>query len=90
MDLDEIIIQIKAIIKVLLFREYRMGLVGLLMLMVIFTKAKLSMEGQTDKDFIKINRSAIVVNLKITRNMEKVFKRAINHILREIFHMIRK
>jgi hypothetical protein len=48
------------------------------------------MEGQMDKDFIKISRSVIVVNLKITRNMGKVFKRAINPTLRELFHMIRK
>lgn len=40
MDLDEIIILIKAIMKVLLFKEYHMGLVGLLMLMVTFMKDK--------------------------------------------------
>lgn len=89
MVLESIITLTKATIKELLLKAFHMDLEDSLMPKEIYMKVGLSLEEEMALEYIKINLSHIVVNLKTIKNMEKESRKHQQHITKEYFNMIK-
>lgn len=85
-----IITQMVAYIRGRFFKVSLMGLGGLLILMEIIMKGRLSMGEQMGKASIKIRILRIKDSLKIIKSMEKELRKQITHIFRVYFNMTKK
>lgn len=85
-----IIIQMVASMKGHFFKEFRMVLADLSILMGTIMKGRLSTVEQMGLGFIKIRILLIRESLKIIKNMEKVRRKQTIHFFREYFNMIKK